>query len=137
MAVIAAEGVPCFQALQALLGAEAVISLALFHQLLCIGLIKPQPFALGVGAGRAAHVGAFVMLEAHLAEGIIDNVYSAVYEAFLVGILYTQYKLPTLGLCHQVGVQRRAQVAHMHEARRAGREPCPDRCHCTLLLNML
>ena len=104
------------QCLQPLLGAEAVVGLALCHQLLSILLEHAHPLTLNVGAHRAADVRALVPQQAGLPQGVVDDIHSALNVTALVGVLNAQDEGAVLVLGHQVGVQRGAQVANMHVA---------------------
>ena len=106
------------QGFQALFGAEAVICLAFCHQLLGILLEHPHALALHIGAYRAADVRAFVPEQAGLPQGVVDHVHGALHIAALVGVLNAQDEGAILVLCHQVGIQRGAQVANVHIPRR-------------------
>ena len=64
------------QGLQTLLGAEAVVSLALGHQLLGILLEHAHALALHIGADGAAHIRALVPQQAGLAQSVVDHVHS-------------------------------------------------------------
>ena len=104
------------QCLQPLLGAEAVVGLALCHQLLGILLEHAHPLTLNVGAHRAADVRALVPQQAGLPQGVVDDIHSALNVTALVGVLNAQDEGAVLVLGHQVGVQRGAQVANVHVA---------------------
>ena len=104
------------QGFQTLLGAEAVVSLALCHQLLGILLEHPHPLALHIGSHRAADVRAFIPEQAGLPQGVVDDVHCALHIAALIGVLDAEDEGAVLVLGHQVGVQSRAQVANVHIA---------------------
>ena len=104
------------QCLQPLLGAEAVVGLALCHQLLGILLEHAHPLTLNVGAHRAADVRALVPQQAGLPQGVVDDIHSALNVTALVGVLDAQDEGAVLVLGHQVSVQRGAQVANVHVA---------------------
>ena len=108
------------EGLQTLLGAEAVVGLALCHQLFGVLLEHPHPLALDVGADGAAHIGAFVPQQAGLPQGVVDDVHSALDVAALIGVLDAEDEGAVVVLGHQVGVQRGAQVANMHITRGRG-----------------
>ena len=44
------------------------------------------------------------MLESYLFQGTIDHINRTFHQAFLVGILYTQYKLTVHRFCNQIFV---------------------------------
>ena len=104
------------QRFQALLGAEAVICLALGDQLFGILFEHPHSLALDIGADRAADVRAFVPVQPGLAQGVVNDVHSAFHIAALVRVLDAEDEGAVLVLGHQVGVQRGAQVANVHIA---------------------
>ncbi len=106
--------------LEPLGGAEAVVGLARFDQLLGVLLEHAHPLALHIGAHRAADVGALVPDKAGLAQGIVDDVHRALDIALLVGILDAQDKGTALAFGLEVGVEGGAQVAHVHIAGGAG-----------------
>ena len=102
---------------QTLVGAEAIVSLALFHQFQRILFKDAHALALHIRAHRAADIGAFVPIHAGFTQGFIDHIRCALYQTPLVGILDAQDKSAALMFGRQIGVQRSAQVAHMHIAR--------------------
>ena len=114
------------QGFQTLLGAEAVIGLALSHQLFGVLLEHAHALALHIGADRAADVRAFVPQQAGLPQGVVDHIHRALDVAALIGIFDAQDERTILVLGHQVGVQGSAQVAHMHITRRRGRKTGAD-----------
>ena len=76
------------QRFQTLRSTEAVISLSLFNQLLCILHIDAGGLALTlyIRAAAAVLVGTFIVDQAGFCHGAVDNVYSSFYIAFLVCI---------------------------------------------------
>ena len=125
---IAAGVVLVLEALGALLGlfAEAAVGVAALHQQLGVLHVQRAPLRLHVGAHGAAHVRAFVMREPALAHGLVYDVHGALDKALLVRVLYSQYEFAPRAARDEVGVKRGAQIAHVHVARRAGREPGAD-----------
>ena len=128
VAVIASEAL-FMELLQALLCAETVISLALFNQLLCIRTIGLQTLTLYIRSVRPAGIRTLVMLQSHPAQGAVYNVHRALHQTLLVGVLYSQHKLPALAFGGQIRVKACTQVAHMHEPRWAWGESCPYITH--------
>ena len=114
------------QGLQTLLGAEAIVCLALSHQLLGILLEHAHALALHIGAHGAADVRAFVPQQAGLPQGVVDDIHSALHIAALIGILDAQDEGAILVLGHQVGVQGSAQVANVHITRGRRRKTGAD-----------
>ena len=114
------------QGLQTLLGAEAIVCLALCHQLLGILFEHAHALALHIGAHWAADVRAFVPQQAGLPQGVVDDIHSALHIAALIGILDAQDEGAVLVLCHQVGVQGSAQVANVHITRGRRRKTGAD-----------
>ena len=124
VAVVAAEGVRRVDRLQPLLRAEAVVRLALPDELLRVGLVKILALALDIRAVCAADVGAFVVLEADLLQRAVDHVGRALHIALLVRVLNAQHKGAALRFCDEILVQRRPEIADVHEAGRARRKAC-------------
>ena len=114
---------------QALLGAEAVVGFALCHQLLGILLEHTHALALHVGADRAAHIGALVPGQASGLQRAVDDIGSALNKTALVGILNAQDEGAAVVAGLQIGVQRGAQVAHVHIARGGRRKTSADFRH--------
>ena len=113
------------QIVQTLLGAEARICRAHLNQLPRIFLVYLATLGLYVWAKVAAHIRAFVVVKPHFAQRLVYQVGSTRYLALLIGVLNSQNKLAVrLGLGQQVCKQRRAQIAHMHVTRGAGRKTC-------------
>ncbi len=121
---------------QLLLGAEAVIRLALAHKLLRIGQVHILALGLDVGADRAADVGAFVPVQTRELQALVDLLGRALNQALLVGILDAQDKHAVVLLGEKIGIKRRAQPAQMQITGGAGRKTRSDR-HDDLLLTLL
>ena len=96
--------------------AEAVVSAALFHQQAGVMAIGVPALGLDIGSHGAAHIGAFIVVQAALGHGAVDHVGSALHQAALVGILDSQDEGAAVVAGDQPGVQCRAQIAHMHIA---------------------
>ena len=126
VAVVACTGIiaVCAQTVEAFLGTEAAVSLALANKLLGIGDVHIPSFALYIGAVVAAYIRTFIVHKSGTLQGIVDNINCALDLSFLVGVLDAQDKLAAEGFCNQVFIKRCSQVAHMHEACRAGRKSC-------------
>ena len=124
VAVIAAADGLFLELFEPLLGAEAAVRLALFDELFGVGQVHILSLALHIGAVVAADVGAFVVDKSRGFQGVVDNVYRAFYISFLIGVLNTQDEGAALTFRYQIFIQRRSQVADVHEARRTGRESC-------------
>ena len=105
---------------------EAVIRAALFHQQPGILSVGIPPLGLDIRGHRAAHIGAFVVSQAALGHGAVDHVHRAVHIAALVRVLDAEDEIPAVGPGNEPGIQRRAQVAHMHIACGGRGEPGPD-----------
>src|SRR5699024_4776954 len=90
------------------------------------GFKHPHPFALDIGADRAADIGAFVPDEAGLAEGVVDDVDGAFDIPFAVGVLDAEDKGAVIFFGDQVGIEGGTEVADVHIAGRAGSDPGPD-----------
>ena len=104
------------QGFHPLFGAETVVGFAGLDQLLGILFEKAHALALDIGPHRAADVGAFVPGQAGSPQRVVDDVGRAFHQAALVGILDAQDEGAAVVAGLQVGVQRGAQVAHMHVA---------------------
>ena len=79
--------------LKALLIAEAVVSLALFYELLGVLLEHTHSFRLDVRAYGAADIRAFVPVKTYVAQGVVYYLRSALYKALTVGVLYSEDKI--------------------------------------------
>ena len=108
------------QSLQPLFGAEAVIGLALCHQLLGVLLEHAHALALHIGTHGAADIRTLVPQKAGLPQGVVDDIHSALHIAALIGVLDAQDEGAILVLGHQVGVQGSTQVANVHITRGRG-----------------
>ena len=87
-----------------LLGAEAVVRLARFHELLGVGQVHVLALALHVGTVIATHVGTFVPLHADAFQRAVDDVHRAGHVAALIGILDAQDELSAVRFGKQIGV---------------------------------
>ena len=72
--------------------AEAVVRAAFFDEKLCVFAEEILPLGLDIGADGAADIGAFVVVQAALGHGVVDDVDRALDQAALVGILNAQDK---------------------------------------------
>ena len=106
--------------------AEAVVGCALFHQELGVGQIQVPALGLDIGAGGAAHVRAFIVIQMALLHGAIDHVRSTLHKTPLIRILNAEDKRAASVAGNEPGVQRGAQVAHVHIAGGGGGEPGTD-----------
>ncbi len=80
-------------ALQALRGAETGVGMAVFDQLAGIFLIDGLAVALAVGTVRAAHVRAFIPVEAQPTQALLEFFLGAGHVTFLIGVLNAEDKL--------------------------------------------
>ena len=124
--VTAADALLLVEGVQPLFGTEAVISLALFHQLFRIGLVHILSLALYIRAVFTAHIRALVMLQAYHIQRAVDYLHSAIHQPLLVGVLDPQNEFPALGFGDQIFIKRRSQITHMHKPGRTRRIPCSD-----------
>ena len=99
---------------------EAAVGMSFLHQKLGILAVEGAPLGLHIGANGAAHIRTLVVLQVALGHGLVDHVHRAFHEASLVGVLDAQQELAIAVPGDQVGVERRAQVAHMHIPRGRG-----------------
>ncbi|MPM44431.1 hypothetical protein SDC9_91109 [bioreactor metagenome] len=106
--------------------AEAAVGRALFHQQLGVLSVQLPPLRLDIGSHRAAHVRAFVVAKAALGHCLVDYVGSALYKAALIGVLNAQEEGAPRVAGDEPGVQRGAQVAHVHIAGGGGGETGAD-----------
>ena len=104
------------QLVEPLLGAEAVVGLARLDQLLGVLLEHAHPLTLDVGTHGTADIGALVPGQAGGLQGTVDDVGGALHQTALVGVLNAQDEGAAVVAGLQVGVQRGAQVAHVHVA---------------------
>ena len=100
--------------------AEAIIRVAGFHQLLCVGQIHRFALGLHIGTAGAAHIGAFIVRKSGGFQGCVNHIRRAFYLAPLIGILDAQNEFAAVAARPQIGIQRGAQVAKVHIAGRAG-----------------
>ena len=122
----AGSGLNLAHLFQTVLVAEAVISMSQLYQLFSICLEHAHPFTLDIRTDRAADIGAFVPVEAGLAQGIVNDIDRTFDITFLVGVLDTQDKSAVMFFGDQVGVQCGTQVTDMHITGRAGCKPGSD-----------
>jgi len=106
--------------------AEAVVGCALFHQELGVGQIQVPALGLDIGAGGAAHVRAFIVIQMALLHGAVDHVRSTLHQTALIRILDPENEGAVGVAGDEPGVQRGAQVAHVHIAGGGGGEPGTD-----------
>ena len=66
VAVVPAEAAVLMEGIKPLLGTEAIVGLALLHQLFGVGLVQILALALHIGTEAAVAVGALVVLQADL-----------------------------------------------------------------------
>ena len=102
--------------------AEAVVGCALFHQELGVGQIQVPALGLDIGAGGAAHVRAFIVIQMALLHGAVDHVRSTLHQTALIRILDPENESAVGVAGDEPGIERRSQVADMHIARGAGRK---------------
>ena len=106
--------------------AEAVVCAAFFRQQLGIPAVGVPPLGLDVGCHRAAHIGALVMVQAALGHGAVDDIHRALHQTALVRVLNTEDERAAVAAGDEPGIQRRAQVAHVHIAGGRGGETGAD-----------
>ena len=106
--------------------AEAVVGCALFHQQLGVGQIQVPALGLDIGAGGAAHVRAFIVVQTALLHGAVDDVRRALHQTALVRVLDPEDEGAAGVAGDEPGVKRGAQVAHVHIAGGGGGEPGAD-----------
>ena len=106
--------------------AEAVVGAALFHQQPGVLSVGVPALGLDIGGHGAAYVRTFVMGQAALGHGAVDDIHSALHLTALVGVLDPQDKRAVVAAGDEPGVQRRPQIAHVHIAGGGGGEPGAD-----------
>ena len=87
-----------------------------------IFLIESPPLGLDIRADRAADIRPLVVRQAASAHGAVNDIDRALHITALIGVLNAQDELAAGVPRDQVRIQRRAQIADVHIARRAGRE---------------
>ena len=105
---------------------EAVVGVTLLHQQAGVLAVGVPPLGLDIGGHGAAHIGAFVVVQAALGQGAVDHLGGALHLPGLVGILNAQNKGALVVPGDEPGVQGGAQVAHVHIAGGRGGEPGAD-----------
>ena len=106
--------------LQALGRAVAQVRFVRLDQCACVLLVYLQPLRLGVGRVRPADIGTFVPVEAQPAERLHLLLDAALHISCLVRVLDAEEELPSVVAGEQPVEQRRAQIAEMGLAGRAG-----------------
>ena len=97
-----------FQRFQSFFVAEAVIRIALLHELLRILQVQAGslPLALYIGAAASVFIRALIMLQPGLLQCPVYDVQSSLHETLLVRILHTEDEVSSLVLCDQIRVER-------------------------------
>ena len=78
---------------QLFLGAEAIVGMAGFHQLLGVGQVQSLPLGLDIGAAGTAYVRAFVPVHTAALQGFVNDFGSTLHKAFLIRILNAENEL--------------------------------------------
>ena len=102
--------------------AEAAVGVAARDEQLGVFFIESPPLGLDIRADRTADVRALVMRQAAGAHGAVNDIDRALHIAALIGVLDTQDELAAGVPRDQIRIQRCAQIADVHIARRAGRK---------------
>ena len=102
--------------------AEAAVGMARRDELFRIFFINIHAFALDVRAAVAAIARAFVRRDARELQRALDEVDGVRDVARAVGVFDAQDEVALVRLREEISVERRAQVADVHVARRARRE---------------
>ena len=115
------------QALQALFCAEAIIGIALGDQLLRVLHVNACAAALGlyIRAHAPVLVRSLVIIKPCRGKRAVDDIYGAFHKALLIRILYAQHEAAARMPRDQIGIQRSAQITHMHPS-------CGTRCKSCL-----
>ena len=120
VAIVFCVGVSCMELLQTLFGAETAIGCALFHQKLSIFFVNFPTLSLDIGAYRAAHIGAFIVVKTAVCHGPLDNGHCVLDLPLLIGVFDTKNEIAAGMPGDKVGVKCSSQIAHMHIAGGAG-----------------
>ena len=100
--------------------AEAVVGLALFHQLLGVLLVQVEALGLDVGAVFAALFAALVPLNAQPGHGVVEVLDVFLSVAGAVGVLQPQDELAAIGTGKKIVEQGGAHPTDMLHPRRGG-----------------
>ncbi len=117
--------------------AEAAVGVPPMDQQFRVLLIGVPPLGLDIGGHRAAYVGTLVMCETTFGHGLVDHIGGALHQTALVGVLNAQDKGAPGVSGDQIGVQRGAQVAHVHIAGGGGGKAGTDTLSGDLRLHLL
>lgn len=93
------------------LGAEAAVRAALFDQLPRVLGVEVAALGLDIRAVIAADIRTFVIGQARLTHGLVNQIDRAGHFALLIGIFDAQNELAAVLLGEQIGIQRGAQAA--------------------------
>ena len=106
--------------------AEAVVRAAFFHQKPGILTVGIPALRLDIRSHRAAYIGTLIVGKAALGHGSVNHIGGALHQTALIGVLNAEDERAAVAAGNEPGVQRRAQVAHMHIAGGGGGEPGAD-----------
>ena len=121
---------------QTLLGAEAVISVALFDQLARVFEINFSALGLNVRTVIAADVGSFVVVESRFPERTVNNLHRSVHITLEVRVLYAQNEFTAVFTRKKPCVKRGPQAPYMQITRGTGRKSRSYSFHCRTLLSL-
>ena len=106
--------------------AEAVIGRALFHQQLRVLAVQVAALRLDIGTHGASHIGTLVVSQAAFGHGAVNDLRRALYLTALVRVLQPEDERAAGLPGDEPGVQRGAEIAHVHIAGGGGGKPGPD-----------
>jgi hypothetical protein len=106
--------------------AEALVRLALLHQLARDALVNLQPLRLVVGRVRTADFGSLVPVQPQPAQRVQNRLLGTLHEARAVGVLDAHDEFAPVVAGKDPVEQRGANVAHMGHPCRAGRVAYPN-----------
>ena len=106
--------------------AEAVIRAAFFRQKPGILTVGVPALGLDIRGHGAAHVRTLVVVQTAFRHGAVDHIGGALHQTALIGVLDAQEERAAVAAGDEPGVQRRAQIAHMHIAGGGGGETGAD-----------
>ena len=100
--------------------------MAALNEEFCVFAVEGAALGLHIGADGAADIRALVVVEVTFLERLVDHVHRALDQAALVGVLDAQQELAVRVARDEIGIERRAQIAHVHVSRGGG---CKARAH--------
>ena len=103
---------------------EAAIGTAFFHEKIGVLFVHRHTFALDIRCYRATDIRTLIVFEMAFFHCPVDDIRRTFNQTAAVSILNTENKFSPGMPGNQIGIQRRAQVAHVHIACWGRRKPC-------------